>query len=113
MVTIYNSLNERGIHVMDSFEFEYGRVLNDVEVEYSTYGVPKYDEDGYITNAILFSSTFRGIYSFLAGMHNYVLDNSNFNEESYFILIKSLAISPSTLAINTFLDNPIVNLLIP
>ncbi len=29
MVTIYSSLTEHGIHVMDSFEFEYGRILND------------------------------------------------------------------------------------
>lgn len=104
MVTIYNLLNERGIHVMDSFEFEYGRILNDVEVEYSTYGVPKYDEDGYITNAVFFSSTFRGIYSFFAGMHNYVLGNSDFDEESYFILIKSLgtpaSCSPSSTGLN-------------
>lgn len=104
MVTIFNSLKEQGIHVMDSFEFEYGRVLNDVEVEYSTYGVPKYDEDGYITNAVLFSSTFRGIYSFLRGMHNYILDNSTLDEEFYFILCSSLgsphSCSPSTTGLN-------------
>ena len=104
MVTIYSSLTEHGIHVMDSFEFEYGRILNDLEVEYSTYGVPKYDEDGYITNAILFSSTFRGIYSFLAGMHEYILNNGYFGDEFYIILIRSLgtpdSCSPSSTGLN-------------
>lgn len=35
---------EKNMYVMDSFEFEYGRVLEDVEVEYHTFGDPKYDE---------------------------------------------------------------------
>lgn len=104
MVTIFDSLNEHGIHVMDSFEFEYGRVLNDVEVEYFTFGIPKYDEDGYITNAILFSSTFRGIYSFLTGMHGYILENGNLDDEFYFIMINSLgtpdSCSPSSTGLN-------------
>ena len=105
MVTIYSSLTEHGIHVMDSFEFEYGRILNDLEVEYSTYGVPKYDEDGYITNAILFSSTFRGIYSFLAGMHEYILNNGYFGDEFYIILIRSLGTPDSCSPSSTGLNN--------
>lgn len=104
MSSIFNSLNERGIHVMDSFEFEYGRVLDNVAVEYSTYGTPKYDDDGYITNAIIFSSTFRGIYSFLSNSHSYIIDNSNFADEFYFIIIRSLgtpgSCSPSSTGLN-------------
>jgi homoserine O-acetyltransferase len=50
---------------MDSFRFENGEVLNDVKVEYMTYGTPKYDENGLITNAILYCSgslgSFEGI----------------------------------------------------
>ena len=41
---------------MDSFEFEYGRVLENVEVAYATYGMPKYDDDGYITNFLKFQN---------------------------------------------------------
>ena len=37
---------EFGNHAMSSFEFESGAVLEDVNVEYSTMGIPKYDEDG-------------------------------------------------------------------
>lgn len=50
----FYSFNEKNIHVLDKFEFEHGRVLENVEVSYTTYGIPKYDEDGYIVNAVLF-----------------------------------------------------------
>jgi homoserine O-acetyltransferase len=86
---------------MDSFEFEYGRVLENVEVSYSTYGTPKYDDEGYITNAVLFFATFKGAYSFLSEAHQYILNNSGFiGDEFYFIVINSLgspeSCSPST-----------------
>ena len=98
---IFKLLNEKGIYVMDSFEFEYGRVLENVEVAYSTYGTPKYDDEGYITNAILFFATFKGAYSFLSESHQYILDNGSFiGDEFYFIVITSLgspnSCSPST-----------------
>ena len=48
----FESKNE--YHVMDSFEFENGEVLNEVKVEYMTFGTPIYDEDGQIKNAIIY-----------------------------------------------------------
>lgn len=82
---------------MDSFEFEYGRVLENVEVYYSTYGTPKYDDEGFIVNAILFSSTFSGEYSFLSGAHEHIKNNRDFDStaEFYFIVIHSLG-SPNS-----------------
>ena len=89
---------------MDSFEFEYGRVLENVEVEYRTFGTPKYDEDGFITNAVLFFSTFNGIYSFLRESHNYIMSHGNFIDEFYFIVISPLgtpeSCSPSSTGLN-------------
>ena len=38
---------------MDSFEFENGTVLDDVLVEFMTFGTPKYDDGGNIVNAIV------------------------------------------------------------
>ncbi len=86
---------------MDSFEFEYGRVLENVEVAYSTYGTPQFDDEGNITNAILFFSTFKGEYSFLRKSHKYILNNGDFsNDDFYFIVISPLgtpdSCSPST-----------------
>lgn len=98
---MFNSLNDYGIQVMDTFEFENGRVLENVEVEYSTYGAPKYDDDGFIINAILFFSTFNGEFSFVGGSHQYIINNSDFDSnEFYFIVVSSLgsanSCSPST-----------------
>lgn len=95
---------EKNIHVMDSFEFEYGRVLENVEVEYSTFGTPKYDENGFITNAVLFFPTFQGIYSFLRESHQYIMDNSDLAEHFYFIVVRSLGIPGSCSPSSTGLD---------
>lgn len=86
---------EKNMYVMDSFEFEYGRVLEDVEVEYLTFGNPKYDDEGFITNMVLFFSTFRGIYSFLRESQQYIVDNSTVMDDFYFIVIRSLGTSDS------------------
>lgn len=95
---------ESNFHVMESFEFEYGRVLENVEVEYKTFGTPKYDEEGFISNAVLFFSTFNSIYSFLRESHQYIMDNGNFTDEFYFIVISPLGVpgscSPSSTGLN-------------
>lgn len=95
---------ESNIHVMDSFEFEYGRVLEDVEVHYTTSGTAKYDDEGNITNAVLFFPTFRGDHSFLREAYKYVGANSDLDDEFYFIMIDSLgspqSCSPSTTGLN-------------
>ena len=72
---------------MDSFEFEYGRVLENVEVAYSTYGTPRYDDEGYITNAVLFFSAFRGPYSFLRESHKYIMNNGDFTNDDFFFIV--------------------------
>lgn len=95
---------ENDIYTMDSFEFEYGRVLENVDVEYTTYGTPKYDDEGFITNAVLYFSTFRGIYSFLIESHEYIINNSDLLDNGFFIAIHSLgtpgSCSPSTTGLN-------------
>lgn len=97
-------LNETGIHIMDSFEFEYGRILENVAVEYMTYGNPKYDDGGYITNAVIFMPTFRGIYSFLNRAHGRIVKKGGFDKDFYIIFIHSLgtpeSCSPSSTGLN-------------
>ena len=41
-------------YVMESFEFESGRILNNVDVEYWVNGTPKYDNEGNIINAVVY-----------------------------------------------------------
>ncbi|MBQ2666635.1 hypothetical protein [Methanobrevibacter sp.] len=89
---------------MDSFRFEYGRVLENVAVQYVTYGYPRYDEDGFITNAIIFFPTFQGVYSYLREAHKYIMDNSDFTDEFFFIVITSLGIPDSCSPSTTGLD---------
>ncbi len=93
---IYHNFNvEYGNHVMDSFEFESGRTLENVKVEYSTSGIPKYDEDGNIVNAIIYCPNLYGVRSILAHYHNLIKNNDFDKDEYYFIRIVSLGIADS------------------
>ena len=75
-------------HIMESFQFESGRVLENVGVEYWTSGVPKYDDEGNIINAVIYFPTLKGNNSILAKYHNFIydLDTDNY----FFIKITSL-----------------------
>ena len=73
-MVVYETRN----YVMDSFEFSYGRVLENVDVEYEAFGTPKYDDEGNIINVILFFRTFQGIHhltiwSYVSRNHSYAL----------------------------------------
>ena len=88
-------------HVLDEFEFENGQVLHDVEVEYTTRGTPKYDEDGNITNAILYCHRFNGNCLSIEDLHQLLGPKSMLADFNFFyISITSLgypeSCSPST-----------------
>ena len=70
---------------MDSFELESGRVLENVHVEYVTTGTPKYDDEGNITNLVVFCPTFNGSHSVIAG-YKYLIDNDRIDEDEYFFI---------------------------
>ena len=100
MMPTYNN-SQKDKTTLESFELEYGKVLEDIDVEYVTSGVPKYDEEGYITNAIIFCQTRERKFSILRGAHEYLKDNGKFNvDDFFFITISSLgtpgSFSPST-----------------
>jgi len=87
--------------IMDKFEFESGRVLENVEVEYTARGTPKYDEDGKICNALVYCHTFNGNYSSVDHIHKLVAEGKPFDlNEFYIISTTSLGFpescSPST-----------------
>ena len=88
-------------HVLDSFEFESGAVVENANVEYSTSGIPKYDDEGFITNAIIFCPSLMGDRSILKNSHQYLKENGSFDSnEFFFITITPLgapgSCSPST-----------------
>lgn len=88
-----------GTVLLDEFEFESGDVLKDVEVEYHTYGEPRYDSEGNIVNIVIYCPTIRGSQSLL----NEDTANRGFSlkkEEYFYIYISTLgapnSCSPST-----------------
>jgi len=81
---------------LESFEFESGRVLEDVEVEYSAKGTPKYDADGNITNAIVYCHKYNGNYSSVDALYSLTSEGKTFDySDYYFISITSLGFPES------------------
>ena len=71
---------------LSSFEFENGETLEDVKVEYTTFGTPKYDEDGTINNAILYCHGSLGRYSSMKKILPLSGAGEPFDENKYFFI---------------------------
>ena len=76
---------EYGKYTMNSFEFESGRVLENVDVSYVTYGAPKYDDEGNVNNVIIFFPTVKGGTSVLPD-YNDQLREYGFDRDDYFFI---------------------------
>lgn len=90
---------------MDSFEFENGQVLENVEVEYTTFGTPKYDERGDIANAVVYCHGSLGSFSSMKKILPLSGAGDAFDcEEFFFICISALgspgSCSPSKTGLN-------------
>ena len=88
-------------YYMDKFEFVSGAVLENVAVEFSTKGTPKYGENGEICNAIIYCHTFNGDYFSLNDLYRLTTEGKPLSfDEYFFISITSLGFpescSPST-----------------
>ncbi len=98
-------ISNRKDYNMDSFEFQCGDVLKNVNVEYITFGTPKY-EDGEICNAIVYCHGSLGSYESamklcpLSGKDD-PFDINNF----FFISISELGAPGSCSPSTTKLDN--------
>lgn len=71
---------------MDSFKFQNGEVLNDVKVEYMTYGTPKYGENGVINNAILYCSGSLGNFAGVNKILPLTFSKCPFDSDKYFFI---------------------------
>ena len=88
-------------YVLDEFEFENGQFLRDVEVEYTTRGTPTYDENGNVTNAIIYCHRFNGNCLSIGDLSQLIGPESELSDYNFFhISITSLgypeSCSPST-----------------
>lgn len=71
---------------MDSFEFQNGEVLNNVKVEYMTYGTPRYDDEGFIKNAIVYCSGSLGSFAGINKILPLTFKNCPFDGDKYFFI---------------------------
>lgn len=88
---------KRETYVMDSFKFSNGKVLNDVTVEYMTFGTPKYDGDTII-NAIIYCHGSLGNFSGVKKIFPLLYENAPFDENKYFFISMSALGSPGSCA---------------
>ena len=86
---------KREMYVMDSFEFSNGKVLNDVDVEYMTFGTPKYD-GSIITNAIIYCHGSLGNFTSAKKIFPLMYENAPFDENKYFFISISALGSPGS-----------------
>ncbi|WP_407423733.1 alpha/beta fold hydrolase [Methanobrevibacter sp.] len=71
---------------LPSFKFENGETLEDVKVEYTTFGTPKYDENGKISNAILYCHGSLGRYASMRKILPLSGVDEAFDENKYFFI---------------------------
>lgn len=90
-----------GKYILDKFEFESGDILHELPVEYTTRGTPKYDDEGNITNAVIFCHRFKKNCLSIGNLDQLLGPNSISDDFNFFyISITSLGFpescSPST-----------------
>jgi homoserine O-acetyltransferase len=86
---------------MDSFEFESGEVLNEVNVEYMTFGTPIYDENGKIKNAVIYCHGSLGNYASMKKLAPLVGEGDAFDESRYFFISLTALGSPNSCSPST------------
>lgn len=99
-------INEYGNHVMDRFEFENCEVLENVNVEFIAKGTPEYDENGNITNMIIFCHGYDGTSSSINDFYELTGEGRPLDFNKYFIIsIASLGFPESCCPSTTGLKN--------
>ena len=86
---------------MELFEFENGEVLENVKVEYMTFGTPKYDEDGVISNAVIYCHGSLGSYSSMKKIAPLAGAGDVFDENEYFFISLTSLGSPNSCSPST------------
>ena len=86
---------KRETYVMDSFEFTGGEILENVMVEFMTFGTPKY-EGNVITNAIVYCHGSLGNFTSVKKIFPLNYENAPFDESKYFFISISALGSPGS-----------------
>lgn len=83
-------------HTLKNFQFQSGAVLEELTVEYFTYGVPKKDPKGNILNGILFLHGWSGNYSSIERYMVFMDSGEVFDKRNYFMISTTALGSPET-----------------
>ncbi|WP_458455296.1 alpha/beta fold hydrolase [Methanobrevibacter sp.] len=86
---------------MDSFEFESGQVLKDVNVEYVTFGTPKYDENGSLKNVIVYNHGSLGNFLSMRKIFPLSYEGCPFDKDKFFFISISALGSPGSCSPST------------
>ena len=86
---------------MKLFKFQNGKVLNDVNVEYMTFGTPKFDENGVITNAIIYCHGSLGNYTSMKKIIPLSGKDEAFDQNKYFFISLTALGSPGSCSPST------------
>lgn len=86
---------------MDSFEFENGDVIDDAVVEFMTFGTPKYDGEGSISNAIVYCSGSLGTFAGINKILPLTEKGDAFDGDKYFFVSMSALGSPGSCSPST------------
>lgn len=81
--------------VMDSFKFSNGEVLENVNVEYMTFGNPKYEND-VISNVIVYCHGSLGNFTSVKKIFPLLCEGDAFDENKYFFISISALGSPGS-----------------
>ncbi len=83
-------------YTLDSFTFLNGKTLEDLTVEYLTFGTPVYNDEGNITNAIIYFHGTSGNYSSIKRISEAVGKGLAFDTDKFFFVSLSTLGTPGS-----------------
>lgn len=86
MPTKYNTPRKFGKHTMAEFQFESGATLENVNVEYVTFGTPKYNENHELINTIIYCHSHDTDYTSVRDVYKITKENDPLDENEYFFI---------------------------
>lgn len=86
------------IYILKEFKFQNGEILKDVPVEYMVMGTPQYDNDGKITNGIVYCHGSSGNFGSLKRIKEVLGEGQVFDTDKFFIISLSALGSPNSIS---------------
>lgn len=83
-------------YTLEKFTFTDGTTLENLNVEYLTYGTPRYDEEGHISNAVVYFHGTSGNYASIKRIKEAIGKNLAFDPEKLFFISLSTLGTPGS-----------------